>query len=123
MQHLERGEVDSDALLEVARQIGACVSRIAAAGLFHRDLKLSNLVIEEDGTERTAWVIDPVGVRRCRRRSTATFRMLDRRDVEIRERRNVAEGAWSCVLREALRSLSSADRQEVLQQLREHPRP
>lgn len=120
---LERGDARRGQALEVARQVGALIFRIADAGLFHRDLKASNIVIEESASGPRIWVIDPVGVRRCRSRSTAVFRMLERLDVEIRERRSIAMGTWSSVVRAALRPLSGPERQAVFELLRAHPRP
>ncbi len=123
LEHLQRGDAGAAPALDVARQVGALVFRIADAGFFHRDLKASNIVIEETDSGPRAWVIDPVGVRRCRRRSTAVFRMLERLDVEIRERRSIAKGTWSSAVREALRPLSGPERQAVFELLRVHPRP
>ena len=124
LEHLECGSVDAAAVSEVARQVGALVCSIADAGFMHRDLKLSNIVVEEfDDATPKVWVIDPVGVRQCRNRSVAIFRMLERLDVEIRSGRDIAGIGWSSVVREAMRPLSPSERRAVLSMLRARPRP
>lgn len=124
LEHLGDGAANAAVVAEVARQVGSLVSSIADAGFMHRDLKLSNIVVEEfEDAPPKIWVIDPVGMRLCRNRSVAVFRMLERLDVEIRSGREIAGVGWSGVVREALRPLSRPQRRAVLSMLRARPRP
>ncbi len=104
----------------LASQLGDCTRRIAEAGYLHRDLRPSNIVVESGRTGPVAWLIDPVGMRRCTDRVVAIARMLNRLDTEVRRRRAITGGAWRLVLREAVGGLSASDRRAVFERLRAH---
>ena len=119
---LEDPSHDAAAFRSVARQLGAVIRSISGAGLLHRDLRLSNVIVGAGSDGPKVWVIDPVGVRRCGDGVTATARMLERLDVEVRRRRAVTRGAWREVVRSALSGISATDRRAVFARLRAHPR-
>lgn len=118
---LDADDTSVDDLRSIATQLGDAVRRIAEAGYLHRDLRTSNLVVEAGPDGPVAWLIDPVGVRRCGCRITAVARMLDRLDVEVRRRRARTHGMWRVVVREALRGFTASDRRAVFARLRAHP--
>ncbi|MCH2132411.1 MAG: hypothetical protein MK116_01550 [Phycisphaerales bacterium] len=119
---LERlqGETEPDDA-RVAEALGRMVVTLAEAGLRHRDFKLSNVVLESPGD--TVWLIDPVGVVRCRDRVHAMACMLDRLEIEGRSGLVALPVALRlAVSRTALRLVDRPTRQAVLQQLRAHRR-
>tara|TARA_Y100000589_G_scaffold60999_1_gene52067 strand:- start:20340 stop:21011 length:672 start_codon:yes stop_codon:yes gene_type:complete len=122
MECLEESSHDTATCRSVARQLGVVIRLISGAGLLHRDLRLSNVIVEAAADGPVVWVIDPVGVRRCGNGLMAIARMLERLDVELRRRRAIARGAWREVVRSALSELSAADRRAVFAQLRAHRR-
>ena len=122
MECLQDSTLDVSSLQSVARQLGKAVHLIAGAGLLHRDLRLSNVIVEHGDHGPNAWMIDPVGVRRCQSRVVATARMLGRLDVEIRRNRTITHGAWRSVVKVATSALSVSDRRAVFAQLRAHRR-
>ncbi|MCA9285805.1 MAG: hypothetical protein KDA22_11350 [Phycisphaerales bacterium] len=79
LDRLRAGDADSRAARRLGAACGELIASLAAHGLLNRDLKLSNLIVDE---HERVWMIDPVGVRRCVDRSTAVFRMLERLGVE-----------------------------------------
>ena len=104
---------------DIAARLGEAVSILAHAGLRHRDLKLSNIVLQRDSNE--IWFIDPVGVMRDRNLVASIVCMLDRLEVEIRDGLVPRPtGATVVVLRSSIRGLGREDRRAVLQQLRTH---
>ena len=105
----------------MANRLGEAVSILAHAGLRHRDLKLSNIVVQPESGR--IWFIDPVGVVGDQSRVTSIVCMLDRLDVEMRDGLVPRPpGASVVVIRSAIRGLSRDDRRAVLKQLRtRHP--
>lgn len=102
----------------LGRAIGAIVPTLANARLFNRDLKLSNIIVDESDI---VWMIDPVGVRLQRDRVEEITRMVHRLASEP-VNLNVAmlRAGVLAVLRSALRPLAASERREVLRRLREH---
>lgn len=122
LEVLERGEEDPPRLKRCAEGVGRMVHAIASAGLFHRDLKLENLVVAEGGDDRI-WLIDPVGVRPALNRSRAIVRMFDRLLVEsavygIR----MPAAVWRRAVRAALGDQPRAVRLGVFRLIRSHMR-
>ncbi len=104
----------------LARAAGTVISRLAQARLFHRDLKLSNLVVHRDPP--SVCVIDTVGVRRMRRPDREIARMLERLAVELSEREiPLPRCITVAAVRSALERLPRPLRRAVLQRLRAHP--
>ena len=101
----------------LGRACGEIVGLYAAARLFHRDLKLSNLIVDPDG--ETVWVVDTVGVRRMRRPASEVARMLERMWVEAGELQiKVAPAVQAAVLHAALMKLPRKMRHSVVGELR-----
>lgn len=123
LEYLEGEPSSSDVTRAVATEVGLMIDRIASGGFVHRDMKLSNIIIEDSGDQRQAWLIDTVDVRRSFSKPWAIYRMLERLDVELRTRRDRLVDGWSPVVRAALSSLGSVQRRAVLSRLRSHPRP
>jgi hypothetical protein len=46
--------------------VGRVVAKLVEAGLFNRDLKLSNLIVDFSAGRADVWLIDTVGIRRLR---------------------------------------------------------
>ena len=108
--------------MDLAGKLGRITGELAAAGLRHRDLKLSNVVVED--RSRDIWLIDPVGVVPDKDFVKSLACMLERLDVEIRIgfTGNVPQlsSLRRVTLRAAIRSLERDHRRAVLQQLRAH---
>ncbi len=117
---LRDGDIDVSVLRAAAVQLGGIISRIATGGFMHRDLKLSNIIIErgEDGLQ--PWLIDTVGVRRCMSTSGAVYRMLERVQAEIRNEPELVGPLRMAVVRAAFRSLPRSTRRAVCRRLRSH---
>jgi tRNA A-37 threonylcarbamoyl transferase component Bud32 len=116
---LRRGALDESDRMRLARECGACVARYRRAGLFHRDLKLANVIV--DAQDRLVWVIDTVGVRPMRRAAAETARMLERLMVQMREQGlDVSPPVSRSMLRAALRPLTPRERRAVGAALRLH---
>ena len=118
-EYLAESDVSVD--LVMANGLGEAVSILAHAGLRHRDLKLSNIVVQPESSR--IWFIDPVGVVGDRSLVNSIVCMLDRLDVEMRDGLVPRpSGVSLVVLRSAIRGLSRDDRRAVLRQLRtRHP--
>lgn len=98
--------------------IGRVVAELAGAGLFHRDLKLSNLIFgDADGED--LWLIDTVGIRRMRRRDEEIARMLERVAVQaLGYGLPLARASWMPALLNALRPQPPQTRRAVLRRLK-----
>ena len=120
LEVLRSGELDPESLRAAASCMGTHVATIASGGFMHRDLKLSNVIIEraEDGVR--PWIIDTVGVRRCASTSGAVYRMLERLLAEIRREGELVALVRPAVVRGALRPLSRPIRRAVCERLRAH---
>lgn len=104
-----------------ARAVGTLVVAFRRAGLFNRDLKLTNLIVDHAGEEPRVWVIDPVGVRRMRDVVPHTERMLERLAVlPLYHRVPLPRAVVIAVLRSALSDLKKPRRRAVLRRLRAH---
>lgn len=111
---------DDACLLHAARSIGRIVHILGQGGVFHRDLKLSNVVIDfATAKHPTIWLIDPVGVRAMRQRIREYGRMLERLAVQpLGFEPSLARRIRIAVLRSALRPLPAHDRRGVCRELR-----
>ena len=123
LEYLEGADGDVDRTRAFATQVGLMIDRIAGGGFVHRDMKLSNIIIEDQGEQPRVWLIDTVDVRLSFSKPWAIYRMLERLDVELRSRRSLLADGWAPVLRAALSSLETSQRRAVLSRLRSHPRP
>ncbi len=103
--------------------VGRVVAGLVAAGLFNRDLKLSNLVVDFSAQRPDVWLIDTVGIRRLRRPVVEIARMLERLAVQPAECGiALSPAAWMPAMRHALGGLSAATRRAVVRRLRAHRR-
>ena len=121
LEHCVAADLDSSAMKMLATQLGSHVAMIANAGYVHRDMKLSNIIIESSPEGPKAWIIDTIGIRRCTSKSMAVFRMLERLLTELGPDRTHLEVAWGPLLRAAIRPMSGPIRRAVLERLRSHP--
>lgn len=85
LEVLRSGE--ATAIDRAGEAVGGLLAALVVARLFNRDLKLSNVLIADDGASCVAWLLDPVGVRRMADPRQQTARMLERLAVEPREAR------------------------------------
>lgn len=109
------------ARIRCARAVGSIVAEFRLAGLFNRDLKLTNLIIDCAADEPIVQVIDPVGVRRMGDEVEQTARMLERLAVlPLYHRVPLPRGVVIASLRSALSGLPPAPRRAVLRRLRAH---
>ncbi len=107
----------------VAAAIGQIVAKLTVAGLFHRDLTLTNLIVKSASGPAQIRVIDTVGVRRIRRPVPEIARMLERLGVQLDTSHSPAPpAAWMPLLLEAIRPLAPKTRQAVLRSLKQHRR-
>jgi hypothetical protein len=103
--------------------VGRVVAGLVAAGLFNRDLKLSNLVVDFSAGRPEVWLIDTVGIRRLRRPAAEIARMLERLAVQPAECGiALSPSAWMPAMRHALGGLSAATRRAVVRRLQAHRR-
>jgi tRNA A-37 threonylcarbamoyl transferase component Bud32 len=105
----------------LARTLGATVAKIAAARLFHRDMKLTNLIVDCADTPPSLAVIDAVGVRGSRRPVVERARMLRSlaRSMEHEAVAGKVEPRLRIMAaREALRGLERRSRRTVMCLLR-----
>ncbi len=106
-----------------AAAIGQIVAKLTVAGLFHRDLTLSNLIVKSASEPAQIRVIDTVGVRRIRRPVPEIARMLERLGVQLSISQIPAPpAAWMPLMLEAMRPLAPKTRQAVLRSLKQHRR-
>lgn len=109
--------IDPKAIGEIARTLGSLIRK----RLFHRDLKLSNLLVCTDDDGVHVWMLDTADVRAMRRPVRQTARMLDRLAVQLTARGiELPVHNWRPVIRAALRPFASPDRRAILQRLRLH---
>ncbi len=121
LELLRAGSLSERDMRRVAAAIGSLVPQIASARLFHRDLKLSNIIVQRGDGAPVIWLIDPVGVRLGRRRTEEITRMLHRLASEpVVMNITIPRAAALAVLLHALRPLAPAERREVLRRLRQH---
>ena len=103
--------------------VGQIVAKLAVAGLFHRDLTLTNLIVKAASEPIQIQVIDTVGVRRIRRPVPEIARMLERLGVQLDASHIPAPPtAWMPLLLEAMRPLAPKTRQAVLRLLKQRRR-
>ena len=120
LEALADGAVSDAQRRRASGAIGEVVARFAGAGLFHRDLKATNLILTEAGTPVVS-LIDTVGVRRMRRPDHETARMLERLVVlPAFMNMTIPVAVWLPLLRRALRPLAKGPRRAVLRKLRAH---
>lgn len=113
-----RNPLPAEEQVRLAREIGTIVRDLASAGLFNRDLKLENLIIDH-GQPSRVWVIDPVGVRAMRDPVIEIARMLERLAVQPVELglpvpRSIVMG----VIRAALTDCPATERRRILKRVR-----
>ena len=110
--------VDDDLRRRHGVAIGRVVAELAGAGLFHRDLTLSNLIFG-DTDDEDLWLIDTVGIRRMRRRDEEIARMLERVAVQaLGYGLPLARASWMPALLNALRPQPPQTRRAVLRRLK-----
>jgi len=103
--------------------VGRVVARLIEAGLFNRDVKLSNLVVGSTGQGPEVWMIDTVDIRRLRRPAVEIARMLERLAVQpARSGIALTPPAWVPAMRHALRGLPGPTRRAVVRRLQAHRR-
>jgi hypothetical protein len=103
--------------------VGRAVARLIEAGLFNRDVKLSNLIVGSTGRRPEVWLIDTVDIRRLRRPAVEIARMLERLAVQpARAGIVLTPPAWIPAMRHALRGLRGPTRRAVVRRLQAHRR-
>jgi len=108
-------------LRNASRLLGQIVAKLAVAGLFHRDITLSNVIIEEGRDPIVIRLIDTVGIRLMRRFIPEYARMIERLSVQpADEKIDIPSTIWMPLLLEALRPLAPHNRRGVLRWLKEH---
>lgn len=118
LNEMRREPIEPARRRHLAESIGAIVRNLAAGGLFNRDLKLENVIIDEQDPPEV-WVIDPVGVRALREPTAEIARMLERLAVQpVELGLPIPMPVILAVARRALAGLSSSERQRVFAQLR-----
>ncbi len=106
-----------------ATAVGRIVAKLAVAGLFHRDLTLTNLIVKDASEPAQICVVDTVGVRRIRRPVPEIARMLERLVVQPDFNRiPVPRMVWMPLLLAAMRPLAPTTRQAVFRTLKQHRR-
>ena len=115
---LQENAIDDSKARHLGRALGNAVQRISDAGLFNRDIKLSNIVISQ-GQQPDVFIIDPVGIRRSHNKEVERDRMIERIGCElVGTSIRVPKSGWMTLIRSALRSESPAFRRSVLARLR-----
>jgi hypothetical protein len=99
--------------------VGGIVHALIAAGLFDRDLKLSNLIVDLSPPRAVVWLIDTVEVKPLRKPVDQIARMLERLSVQpARCNVPIAPSMWIPLLRRALAGLPAATRRAVIRHLK-----
>jgi len=78
-------EGDAETIAAAGSAVAELLRRLLRGGLFNRDLKLSNVLLRQEGASWQAWLLDPVDIRSLRRVQRDGVRMLERLGVEPRE--------------------------------------
>lgn len=121
---LRTKSLSEEELRAASRLIGQIVAKLAVAGLFHRDMTLSNLILEENENPMVIRLIDTVGIRLMRRSIPEYARMLERLVVQPAfEKIDLPPVIWMPLLLEALRPLAPHNRKGVLNWLKQHRQP
>ncbi|MHC4211047.1 MAG: BUD32 family EKC/KEOPS complex subunit [Planctomycetota bacterium] len=101
--------------------VGRVVAKLVEAGLFNRDLKLSNLIVDFSAGRADVWLIDTVGIRRLRRPEPEIARMLERLAVQpARGGIALTPPVWMPAMRHALGGLAAVTRRAVVRRLQAH---
>ncbi len=120
---LREGDLNQAERRSSAAAVGRIVAKLAVAGLFHRDLTLTNLIVNDASGPAQICVVDTVGVRRIRRPVPEIARMLERLAVQPDFNRiPVPRTVWMPLLLAAMRPLAPTTRQAVLRTLKRHRR-
>ena len=123
LEALREGNLSEVERRRAATAVGRIVAKLAVAGLFHRDLTLTNLIVKETSEPAQICVVDTVGVRRIRRPVPEIARMLERLVVQPDFNRiPVPRMVWMPLLLAAMRPLAPATRQAVFRTLKQHRR-
>ena len=123
LEALREGTLSEVERRRAATAVGRIVAKLAVAGLFHRDLTLTNLIVKETSEPAQICVVDTVGVRRIRRPVPEIARMLERLVVQPDFNRiPVPRMVWMPLLLAAMRPLAPATRQAVFRTLKQHRR-
>lgn len=121
---LRSNTLSDQELRSASRLLGQIVAKLAVAGLFHRDMTLSNIIIEKGRDPIVIRLIDTVGIRPMRRSIPEFARMLERLVVQPAfEKIDIPSTIWMPLLLEALRPLAPYNRRGVLRWLKEHRQP
>ncbi len=123
LEALQEGNLSEVERRRAATAVGRIVAKLAVAGLFHRDLTLTNLIVKDASEPAQICVVDTVGVRRIRRPVPEIARMLERLVVQPDFNRiPVPRMVWMPLLLAAMRPLAPTTRQAVLRTLKRHRR-
>ena len=123
LEALREGNLSEVERRRAATAVGRIVAKLAVAGLFHRDLTLTNLIVKETSEPAQICVVDTVGVRRIRRPVPEIARMLERLVVQPDFNRiPVPRMVWMPLLLAAMRPLAPTTRQAVFRTLKRHRR-
>ncbi len=114
-------KVPPRALVRAARLAGEAVAKMANGGVFHRDLKSTNIVVDlSDSSRPGVWIIDTVGVRTMWNRATEIERMLERLALQpILLETSLARAMRMAALRGALQPCSRSERAGVIEKIRQ----
>ena len=123
LEALREGNLSEVERRRAATAVGRLVAKLAVAGLFHRDLTLTNLIVKDASEPAQICVVDTVGVRRIRRPVPEIARMLERLVVQPDFNRiPVPRMVWMPLLLAAMRPLAPTTRQAVFRTLKRHRR-
>jgi hypothetical protein len=111
--------LDDETILKAASDLGAIIARLIQSRLFHRDMKLINVIVDEQRPRPRLWLIDAVDVRPMRKTPAQVERMLERIGMyPIRIAPRLAGAMRIRMLLSALRPLSRMERREVFRLMR-----